>query len=86
MQQHLTLTKSQLIDLIKKLYETDVGDFKRKVSSYLNRFSQEQTQESLKLQIQDIKNDIIYREVSLTPDIENIDFLKKDLIDKLQCL
>ena len=35
--------RQEFYDKVKNLYETDIGDFKRKIILYLNRF-QEQTQ------------------------------------------
>ena len=77
-------TKQDLIEKIKHLYETDVGDFKRKAVLYLNRFIEEQETSDLKKQLNKLKHDIFYKEVSQTTPIKNIEELRILLIEKLQ--
>ena len=80
------LTKQDLIEKIKYLYETNVGDFKRKVTLYLNRFIEEQESKSFKKKLNDLKHNILYKEVSQNDPIKNIDELRFLLIEKLQKL
>ncbi len=80
------LTKEKLIEQIQYVYETDIGDFKRKSALYLNRFAQSQTDQSLKNQIQDLKNSVLYSEVSSKNQMEDIDHLRFNLLDKLKKL
>ena len=81
-----TLTKQDLIEKIKYVYETDVGDFKRKTALYINRFIEEQESETLKKQLNDLKHDILYKEISQTEQMKNIDELRFLLIEELQKL
>ena len=78
------LTKQDLIEQIKYLYETDTGDFKRKSALYLNRFIEEQKSEDLKKKLNDLKHEILYKEMSDGSQMENIDELRFLLIEKLQ--
>lgn len=78
------LTKDQLIEHIQYLYETDIGDFRRKVSLYLNRFAQSQTDPKVREQLQDLKNVVLYTEVSSNNQMDNIDKLRFDLLDQLK--
>ena len=80
------LTKQNLIDQIKCLYETDVGDFKRKTALYLNRFIENQEAIDLKEKLQDLKHEILYQKMSSGSQIKNIDELRFLLIEKLQKL
>ena len=80
------LTKQELIEKIKYLYETDVGDFKRKVALYLNRFIESQESTGLKKQLDDLKHEILYQELSHKNQLQNIDELRFLLIEKLQKL
>ena len=80
------LTKQDLIEKIKYLYETNEGDFRRKTTLYLNRFIEEQESESLKKQLNDLKHNILYKEVSQNDSIKNIDELRFLLIETLQKL
>ena len=77
-------TKEQLIEQIKYLYETDVGDFRRKVSLYLNRFAQNQTDSEIKKSIQNLKNTVLYTEISSDNQMDNIDKIRFDLLDQLK--
>ena len=79
-------TKQELIEKIKHLYETDVGDFKRKAVLYLNRFIEEQETSDLKKQLNKLKHEILYKEVSQATPIKNIEELRILLIEKLQKL
>ena len=82
----IDLTKEKLIEQIQYVYETDMGDFKRKVILYLNRFVQNQNNQDLKKKIQDLKNFILYREISSKNQTEDIDNLRFDLLEKLKSL
>ena len=78
--------KEKIIDQIQNVYETDVGDFKRKAALYLNRFAQSQTDQSLKNKIQNLKSSILYQEVSTKDHIEDIDYLRFALLEELKKL
>ncbi|MCZ0931532.1 MAG: hypothetical protein OXJ52_00025 [Oligoflexia bacterium] len=80
------LTKQDLIEKIKYLYETDVGDFKRKAVLYLNRFIENQDISDLKNKLNDLKHEILYQEMSHSDPMKNIDELRFLLIEKLQKL
>lgn len=77
-------TKEQLIDRIQYLYETDVGDFRRKASLYLNRFAQSQRDSEMKKQIQSLKNTVLYSEITSERQMDNIDKLRFDLLEQLK--
>ena len=81
-----TLTKQDLIEKIKYLYETDVGDFKRKAALYMNRFIENQKQTELKEKLNDLKHEILYKELSQSNQMRNIDELRFSLIEELQKL
>ena len=78
-----TLTKSQLIEKIQSLYETNEGDFKRKNTLYLNRFIEQQSSEELKTQLENIKKEWLYQSLPFEDPIENIESLRSLLIEKL---
>ena len=81
------LTKEKLIERIQYVYETDVGDFKRKAALYLNRFSQGQKDVNLKKKIQDLKNCMLYKEeLSSENQMENVDNLRNILLERLKQL
>ena len=82
----LNLTKEKLIEQIQYVYETDIGDFKRKAALYLNRFAQEQNGQELKNKIQELKNFILYMEVPSKNEMEDIDKLRFDLLEQLESL
>lgn len=77
-------TKQDLIEKIKHLYETDVGDFKRKAVLYLNRFIEEQETSDLKNKLNSLKHKILYQEMSHSSPMQNIDEMRFDLIEKLK--
>ena len=78
--------KDQLIEQIQYVYETDVGDFKRKASLYLNRFIGSQTDPGLKKKVQNLRNFVLYKELSSEDEMENIDQLRFELIEQLKQL
>ena len=80
------LTKQELIEKIKHLYETDVGDFKRKTTLYLNRFIESQEGSDLKKKLDDLKHEILYQEMPHSNQMKNIDEMRFLLIEKLQKL
>ena len=80
------LTKEKLIEQIQSVYETDVGDFKRKAALYLNRFAQNQKDQELKKKIQNLKDVILCKEVHSENQMESIDHLRFDLLDQLKSL
>jgi len=79
------LTKEKLIEQIQYVYETDIGDFRRKAALYLNRFAQDQKQE-FKKKIQDLKDFVLYTEVQSKDQMEDIDHLRFSLLEKLKSL
>ncbi|MCY4321029.1 MAG: hypothetical protein OXC37_01285 [Bdellovibrionaceae bacterium] len=81
-----SLTKQDLIEQIKYLYETDIGDFKRKTTLYLNRFIEDQESSDLKNKLNDLKHTVLYQEISNENQVENIDKLRFQLIEELQKL
>lgn len=86
MSYEVNLTKEKLIEQIQYLYETDIGDFKRKTALYLNRFAQNQTDQSLKGKIQELKDFILYSEVSSKNQMEDVDHLRFNLLEELKKL
>ena len=81
-----TMTKQQLTEQILNLYETNVGDFKRKSALYLNRFYQAQSEPDLKQNIQDLKNSVIYKALESENEMENIEQLRLNLLTALKKL
>ena len=80
------LTKEKLIEQIQYVYETDIGDFKRKVVLYLNRFIEKQEDQDLKKKIQDLKYSTVCQELSSKDQMENIDNLRFTLLEQLKKL
>ena len=78
------LTKSQLIEKIQSLYETNEGDFKRKNTLYLNRFIEQQSSEELKLRLENMKQEWLYQSLPFKDSTENIESLRALLIEKIQ--
>ena len=79
-----TLTKKDLIEKIQYLYETDIGDFKRKSALYLNRFIENQQSTDLKKKLNDLKHEALYQEMSHNTQMQNIDEIRFFLIEKLK--
>ena len=79
-----SLTKEQLIDRIQSLYETNTGDFRRKVSLYLNRFAESQIEPKTKKYIQSLKNKVLYKELPSDSEMENIESLRFELLNQLK--
>ena len=86
MSDKFNFTKEKLIEQIQYVYETDIGDFKRKVTLYLNRFAQEQKGKEIISKIQALKNFILYSEVPSNNQMEDIDNLRFELLEKLKNL
>lgn len=80
----ILLTKEKLIEQIQYVYETDFGDFKRKVTLYLNRFCQTVGDQDLRKKIQALKDFALYSEVISTKHMESIDHLRFALLEKLK--
>ena len=80
------LTKKILIEKIKDLYETDEGDFKRKIALYLNRLIEQESSQEIKSQLEDIKNELLYQTLSFKKPVENIESLRLLLIEKIKTL
>lgn len=79
-------TKENLIDKIQYVYETDVGDFKRKATLYLNRFADEQSDKDFQRRIQKLRDRILYKEVSSPVEIKSVDDLRFQLLEALKKL
>ncbi len=81
------MDKRKLMDLketINSVYETDMGDFKRRVITYLNIFLEEEKESSFKLKVKEIKKFII---CYITPEespMEEIDTLRQAILKKLE--
>ena len=86
MSYEIQLTKEKLIEQIQYVYETDVGDFRRKAALYLNRFVQSQKDQELKKKIKDLKNFVLYTEVQSENQMGDIDHLRFNLLEKLKSL
>ena len=82
----LKWTKEKLIDQIQYVYETDVGDFKRKAGLYLNRFAESQTDPDLKREIQNLKDRVLFKELEGENEMERLDFLRSFLLEELKKL
>jgi len=78
--------KEKLMEKIQCLYETDVGDFKRKVGLYLNRFLDDQQDSSIKSKVEAIKDFILYQETTSDNEMENVDNLRLALLERLKTL
>ena len=78
------ISKSQLIEKIQSLYETNEGDFKRKNTLYLNRFIEQQSSEELKLRLENMKQEWLYQRLAFKDSTENIESLRALLIEKIQ--
>ena len=72
-----------LRETINSVYETDMGDFKRRVITYLNVFLEQEREASVKLKIKEIKKFVV---CYITPEInpaEEIDTLRLSILNKL---
>ncbi|MBC6415425.1 MAG: hypothetical protein GDA46_03440 [Bdellovibrionales bacterium] len=78
------IKKEEFIENIKYLYETDVGDFKRKVGLYLNRFIEAKSHQGEKKWLHSLKNEILYKDLKYEDQMKNIELLRALLIDKLE--
>ena len=85
MSYEIHLTKEKLMEQIQYVYETDVGDFKRKTALYLNRFAQGQKDRDLKKKIYSLKNFVLYKEIQ-GDQMEDIDQLRFELLEQLKKL
>lgn len=81
---NLDLQKQNLIEKIQYVYETDVGDFKRKATLYLNRFIDQQKEIKLRQKVQNLRNTILYTESSSKNEMENVESLRLFLIEELK--
>lgn len=81
---NLDLQKQNLIEKIQCVYETDVGDFKRKATLYLNRFIDQQKEIKLRQKVQNLRNTILYTESSSKNEMENVESLRLFLIEELK--
>ncbi len=79
-------TKEKLIEQIRCVYETDIGDFKRKAALYLNRWAQSQKDQKIKKKIQNLRDIALYAEIASKHEMDNIDRLRLELLDRLKNL
>lgn len=86
MSYEIHLTKKELMDQIQYVYETDIGDFKRKAALYLNRFAQGQKDQDLKKKVQNLKDTMLYATVPSENQMEDIDNLRLELLEQLKKL
>jgi len=78
------MTIKELIETIRYVYETDIGDFKRKICLYLNRFIENQSSLEKKKWLESLKKEILYKELEYTDQSKNIEALRYFLLDKLE--
>ena len=62
---------------VQELYETDIGDFKRKILTYLNRLGDEQKDPSLKASLHQLKESLICN------NTRNIEELRSQVSDRI---
>ena len=79
-----SITEKELIDTIKYVYETDIGDFKRKVGLYLNRFIECQTSVEKKKWLETLKKEILYKNLENKDPSKDIETLRHIVLDKLE--
>ena len=80
--------KKALIQRIHRLYETDLGDFKRQVALCLNTFSQSRAWPApARQKIRDLKQLVLLQEADTSKEpMENIDHLRQILLEELEKL
>ena len=78
------IKEKELIETIKYVYETDVGDFKRKVCLYLNRFIESQSSVEKKKWLESLKKEILYKNLEHEDQSKNIEALRHLVLDKLE--
>jgi len=78
------MTEKQLIENIKYVYETDTGDFKRKVCLYLNRFIDEENSPEKKKWAESLKKEILYKKLEDENQEKNIQTLRHLVLEKLE--
>jgi len=66
------------------MYETDMGDFKRKTITYLNRFLEQETRVDVILKMKEIKDWVICYVTPEKVPTEEIDTLRLMLLQKLK--
>ena len=66
------------IEVVRNLYETEIGDFKRKIISYLNRLESDLNNASLQSFFHQFRESVICNE---TKDIET---LRDQVLEKIQ--
>ena len=76
--------EKKLIETIKYIYETDIGDFKRKVCLYLNRFIENQSSIEKKKWLENLKKELLYKNLEHKNQLKNIEFLRHSILDKLE--
>ena len=69
---------SRFIETIKDLYETEVGDFKRKIISYLNRLENDLNNASLQSFFHRFRESIICN------DSKNIETLRHQVLQRIK--
>ena len=78
------IKEKELIETIKYVYETDTGDFKRKVCLYLNRFIESQSSIEKKKWLESLKKEILYKNLEYEDQLKNIEALRHLVLDKLE--
>ena len=78
------IKEKELIETIKYVYETDIGDFKRKVCLYLNRFIESQSSIEKKKWLESLKKEILYKNLEHEDQSKNIEALRHLVLDKLE--
>ncbi len=73
-----------LKETINSVYETDMGDFKRRVITYLNLFLEQETEISIKLKVKEIKKFVVCYVTPEVDPIEEIDTLRRTILKKLE--
>ena len=80
------MTEKELIETIKYMYETDIGDFKRKLCLYLNRFIESEASPEKKKWLESLKKEILYKQLEHKEQSKNIETLRHLALDKLETL
>ena len=84
MPEKITLQKekevSHFIEMVQNLYETEMGDFKRKIISYLNRMESDLNHSSLKSFFHQFRESIICN------DSKDIEILRHQVLEQINTI
>ena len=69
---------SHFMEMVKNLYETETGDFKRKVISYLNRLESDLNKDALKPFFHQ------FRESMICNDSKDIEILRHQVLQQIK--